>query len=147
MWGTTLFLLCEKGGLMTNNPLIAKWEELNKKKEPPKLPKIEDYAGEKTIADELKKSKLKPFELDPEFVKQLEFVKQFENKSTFPIDPTTKKLSTLKTYDPDDSKVSFQQVADKIQQGKANVASMSMEIDSMSIMRNKIIFEVYVDDL
>ena len=59
-----------------------------------------------------------------------------------------KKLKSpiLKTFDRDDLKVSFQQVADKIQQGKANVASMSMEIDSMSIMRNKIIFEVYVDD-
>ena len=53
----------------------------------------------------------------------------------------------LTTFDPDDLKVSFQQVVDKIQQGKAQVASMSMEIDSMSIMRNKIIFEVYVDDL
>ena len=147
MWGTTLCLLCEKGGLMTNNPLIQKWEEIHGKKEEPKLPKIEDYEGEETIADELKKSKLKPFELDPEFVKQLEFVKQFENKSTFPIDPTTKKLSTLKTFDPDSLKATFQQVVDKIQQGKAQVASMSMEIDSMSIMRNKIIFEVYVDDL
>ena len=39
--------------IMTN-PLIAKWEELNKKKEPPKLPKIEDYEGEKTIADVMK---------------------------------------------------------------------------------------------
>jgi hypothetical protein len=146
MWGATLCLLCEKGGLMTNNPLIAKWEELNKKKEPPKLPKIEDYEGEETIADELKKSKLKPFELDPEFVKQLEFVKQFENKSTFPIDTTTKNPPSLKTYDPDDSKVSFQQVADKIQQGKAQVLSMSMERDIMGIMRNKIIFEVSLDD-
>ena len=52
-----------------------------------------------------------------------------------------------KCYDPNDLKVSFQQVADKIQQGKANVASMSMERDIMGIMRNKIIFEVYVDDL
>ena len=56
------------------------------------------------------------------------------------------KSPILKSFDRDDLKVSFQQVADKIQQGKANVASMSMEIDSMSIMRNKIIFEVYVDD-
>jgi hypothetical protein len=113
---------------MTNNPLIAKWEELNKKKEPPKLPKIEDYEGEETIADELKKSKLKPFELDPEFVKQLEFVKQFENKSTFPIDPTTKKLSTLKSFDRDDLKVSFQQVAEQLQTSRAQVLSMSMEM-------------------
>jgi anthranilate/para-aminobenzoate synthase component I len=56
------------------------------------------------------------------------------------------KLPIHKTFDRDDLKVSFQQVADKIQQGKAQVANMSMEIDSMSIMRNKIIFEVYVDD-
>ena len=56
------------------------------------------------------------------------------------------KSPILKSFDRDDLKVSFQQVADKIQQGKAQVASMSMEIDSMSIMRNKIIFEVYVDD-
>ena len=56
------------------------------------------------------------------------------------------KPPSLTSYDPDSLKVSFQQVADKIQQGKAQVASMSMEIDSMSIMRNKIIFEVYVDD-
>ena len=105
---------------MTNNPLIAKWEELhNPKKEEPK--KVE-------------------YELAPEFVKQL------ENRFTLPTDPTTKKLPSLITYDPHDSKVSFQQVADKIQQGKAQVASMSMERDIMSIMRNKIIFEVYVDD-
>jgi hypothetical protein len=51
----------------------------------------------------------------------------------------------LKTYDRDDLKLSFQQVADKIQQGKAQVASMSREMDIMSIMPNKIIFEVYVD--
>ncbi len=57
------------------------------------------------------------------------------------------KPPSLTSYDPDSLKVSFQQVADKIQQGKAQVASMNMEIDSMSIMRNKIIFEVYVDDL
>jgi hypothetical protein len=102
------------------NPLIAKWEELNKKKEPPKFPKIEDCVGEETIADELKKSN---------------FIKAKNPKISF------------KSFDRDDLKVSFQQVVDKIQQGKAQVASMSMERDIMSIMRNKIIFEVYVDDL
>jgi len=53
----------------------------------------------------------------------------------------------LTSYDPDDLKVSFQQVAEKIKNGEAQVASMSMERDVMSIMPNKIIFEVYVDDL
>ena len=43
---------------MTNNPLIDKYFELYpEKKEPPKMPRIEDYEGEETIADELKKLK------------------------------------------------------------------------------------------
>jgi hypothetical protein len=67
------------------------------------------------------------------------FIEQAEN-----LNPPYPKLTT---YDPDDLNVSFRQVVDKIQQGKAQVASMSMERDIMSIMRNKIIFEVYVDDL
>jgi hypothetical protein len=109
---------------MTNNPLIAKWEELhNPKKEEPK--------PQKTYTEKLK---------------------ELRDTSCVPVNTpniTTKAnhIPSLKTYDPDDLKVSFQQVLDKIQQGKAQVASMSMEIDSMSIMRNKIIFEVYVDYL
>jgi hypothetical protein len=105
------------------NPLIQKWEELhNPKKEEPK--------PQKTIAD---------------------VMKELGDTSCVPANTpniiTAKNVSTsFKTFDRDNLKVSFQQVADKIQQGKANVASMSMEIDSMSIMRNKIIFEVYVDD-
>ena len=98
---------------MTNNPLIAKWEEIHGKKEEPK----------KEIGFELPKG----------------FMEQAEN-----LNPPYPKLTT---YDRDDLKVSFQQVVDKIQQGKAQVASMSMERDIMGIMRNKIIFEVYVDDL
>jgi hypothetical protein len=58
----------------------------------------------------------------------------------------SKPRKLAKCYDPDDLNVSFQQVVDKIQQGKAQVASMSMERDIMGIVRNKIIFEVYVDD-
>jgi hypothetical protein len=40
------------------NPLIDKYNEIYGKKEKPKLPRIEDYEGEETIADELKKSRL-----------------------------------------------------------------------------------------
>ena len=108
---------------MTNNPLIAKWEELhNPKKEPPK--------PQKTHTDKLK---------------------ELRDTSCVPVNTpniTTKAnhIPSFKTFDRDDLKISFYQVADKIEQGKAQVASMNMEIDSMSIMRNKIIFEVYVDD-
>ena len=109
------------------NPLIQKWEEIHGKKEEPKP---DYYKGEKSYAEELE---------------------ELGDTSCVPANTpniTTKAnhIPSLKTFDRDDLKVSFQQVADKIQQGKAQVASMSMEIDSMSIMRNKIIFEVYVDD-
>ncbi len=40
------------------NPLIDKYNEIYGKKEKPKLPRIEDYVGEETFADELKKSRL-----------------------------------------------------------------------------------------
>jgi hypothetical protein len=113
---------------MTNNPLIAKYEELYGKKEEPKP---DYYKGEKTHTDKLK---------------------ELRDTSTVPantpnIITKANHIPSFKTFDRDDLKISFYQVADKIEQGKAHVASMNMEIDSMSIMRNKIIFEVYVDDL
>jgi len=98
------------------NPLLQKYEELYGKKEPPKMPRIEDYEGEETIADELKK---------------------LRDTSTIPV-------SKIKTYDPDDLKVSFQQIAEKVKNGEAQVFSVSMEIDIMS--GTKITFEVYVND-
>ena len=50
------------------NPLLQKYEELYGKKEPPKMPRIEDYEGEETIADELKKSKSKLKTYEPDSV-------------------------------------------------------------------------------
>ncbi len=54
------------------------------------------------------------------------------------------KLSKLKSYDPGDLKVSFQQVAERVKNGEAQVSSMSMERDWMS--GTKITFEVSLDD-
>lgn len=50
------------------NPLLQKYDELYGKKEPPKMPPIEDCEGEETIADELKKSKSKLKTYDPDSV-------------------------------------------------------------------------------
>jgi len=116
------------------NPLIDKYNEIYGKKE--KLKKVE-------------------YELTPEFFEELKKLTSTNisittNCTNLPVSTSNTGITKLpihKTYDRDDLKVSFQQVADKIQQGKAQVASMSMERDIMSIMRNKIIFEVYVDDL
>ena len=60
-----------------------------------------------------------------------------------PLKPVEKpKLSKFTTYDPDSVNDSFQQIAEKIQQGKAQVVSMNMEFgDHM----NKLTFEVYLD--
>ena len=55
------------------------------------------------------------------------------------------KLSKLTTYDLDDLKASFQQVAERVKNNKAQVSSMSMEMD-VKYGLNKITFEVYVDD-
>ena len=89
------------------NPLLQKYEELYGKKEPPKMPRIEDYEGEETFADELKKSK-----------------------------------SNLKSYDPDDLKASFQQVAEKVKNGTAQVSNVSIEVEHYAYGK-KITFEVY----
>ena len=103
---------------MTNpHPLLQKYEELYGKKEEPK--KVE-------------------YELDPEFVKQL------ENKSTLPTDPTTKKLSTLTSYYNDNLQNGFLQIAEKLKNKKAKVSSMSMERDIMK--GTSITFEVRVWD-
>ena len=66
----------------------------------------------------------------------------YNSKPPEPPKPVEKpKLSTLKSYDLDDLKASFQQVAEKIKNGDAQVSSMNMEFgDHM----NKITFEVYV---
>jgi uncharacterized protein (DUF342 family) len=103
MWGTTLCLLCERGGLMTN-PLIAKWEELNKKKEEPK--------PQKTHTEKLK---------------------ELRDTSTVPVNTpniiTAKQmLPSFKTYDIDSINDSFLQIAEKVKNKKAQVVSMNMEM-------------------
>ena len=111
------------------NPLIQKWEEIHGKKEKTKVIKAENA-----------KVEIKGTQIGYTYTDEISVATSNTNISIT-------KPPSLIIYDPDDLNVSFQQVVDKIQQGKAQVASMSMERDIMSIMRNKIIFEVYVDDL
>ena len=92
---------------MTNNPLIAKWEELNKKKEEPK--------PQKTHTEKLK---------------------ELRDTSTVPANTpniTTKAnhIPSLITYDVDSGKDSFLQIAEKIKNGKAKVSSVSINADAV----------------
>ena len=102
---------------MTNNPLIAKWEELNKKTEEPK--------PQKTHTDKLK---------------------ELRDISTVPVNTpniTTKAnhIPSLTTYDVDSGKDSFLQTAEKVEKGQAKVSSVSVERDIYT--GTKITFEVW----
>jgi hypothetical protein len=86
------------------NPLIAKWEELNKKKEEPK--------PQKTHTEKLK---------------------ELRDTSTVPVNTpniiTANNASTsFKTYDVDSINDSFLQIAEKVKNKKAQVVSMNMEM-------------------
>ena len=92
---------------MTNNPLIAKWEELHNPKEEPK--------PQKTHTEELK---------------------ELRDTSCVPVNTpniTTKAnhIPSLKTYDVDSGKDSFLQIAEKIKNGKAKVSSVSINADAV----------------
>ena len=108
---------------MTNNPLLQKYEELYGKKEPPKMPRIEDYEGEETIADELKKTNI---------------IKG--NNAKVNVKP-----SRLSCFDSDATNDAFFQFAQKIKDGTAKVANVSIELDSYGNFSygKKITFEVY----
>ena len=101
------------------NPLIAKWEELNKKTEEPK--------PQKTHTDKLK---------------------ELRDTSTVPVNTpniTTKAnhIPSLTTYDVDSGKDSFLQTAEKVEKGQAKVSSVSVERDIYT--GTKITFEVWTN--
>jgi hypothetical protein len=75
----------------------------------------------------------------PKVIKDIRFAQEYECEFIKAENPKT----SLTTYDPDSVKVSFQQIAEKVKNGEAQVSSMSMEMDIMS--GTKITFEVYVN--
>jgi hypothetical protein len=91
---------------MTNNPLIAKWEELHNPKEEPKL--------QKTHTEELKE--LRDTSCVP--------------ANTPNIITKANHIPSLITYDVDSGKDSFLQIAEKIKNGKAKVSSVSINADT-----------------
>ena len=109
--------------LMTNNPLIAKWEELhNPKKEPPK--KVED---------------------EPSFKDKLKELRDTSTVSVNTPNIITKAnpIPSLITYDVDSGKDSFLQTAEKVEKGQAKVSSVSVERDFYT--GTKITFEVWTN--
>jgi hypothetical protein len=114
---------------MTNNPLIAKWEEIHgKKKEEPK-PKIIDEVGSIPSKEVIEKLR----QLQPNS-------KVISSISTSPNPPS------LVSYDVDSGKNSFLQVAELVKQNKAKITSMSMSVDTTELFAKTISFEVMVAD-
>ena len=112
--------------LMTNNPLIAKWEELhNPKKEPPK--KVED---EPSFKDKLKE------------LRDTSTVSITNSNSPYGITKANP-IPSLITYDVDSGKDSFLQTAEKVEKGQAKVSSVSVERDFYT--GTKITFEVWTN--
>jgi hypothetical protein len=129
------------------NPLIQKWEELNKKKEEPA-----------PIDNKIQ------YELDPKFVEQLKDVNTLSTLSvignsgpaiTAASNYYTATNSTINykpkpvtTYDVDSCNDSYFQVAEQIKNGKARVTNMSMEQgwNSSYFPEKKVIFEVALYD-
>lgn len=70
-------------------------------------------------------------------------IEDCEGEETIADELKKSKSRKIKSYDPDDLKVSFQQIAEQVKNGEAQVSSMSMEMDIMS--GTKITFEVYVN--
>jgi nitric oxide reductase large subunit len=110
-----------------SNPLLQKYEELYGKKEEPKVIKTDELVTVEQLDDAFKNW------ASSTSIKGTQIGYTYTDEITKP--------PTLKSYDLDDLKVSFFQVAGQLQTGKAQVVSMNMEFgDHM----NKITFEVYV---
>ena len=112
------------------NPLIAKWEELNKKKEEPK--------PQKTHTEKLKE------------LRDISTVSITNSNSPYGITKANH-IPSLTTYDVDSGKDSFLQTAEKVEKGQAKVTSVTLNRDAVggifSTGRTTITFEVEVWDI
>jgi hypothetical protein len=131
------------------HPLLENYEKYYGKKEEPKIPRIEDYEGEKTIADELKEIK-EVYELPEKFKNNSGIISTDPTKNF--ITATNANVSVkpraLQTYDVDSCKDEFLRVAEKVKQGDARVTCLTMNSELVSGfptgLRQTVTFEVQV---
>ena len=129
------------------HPLLENYEKYYGKKEEPKLPKIEDYEGEKTIADELEELRdtstiLVTTPKGTDIIKSNYISATNANVSIKP--------RALQTYDVDSCKDEFLRVAEKVKQGDARVTCLTMNSELVSGfptgLRQTVTFEVQLND-
>ena len=130
-----------------NNPLLDKYFELYpEKKEEPKVIKADELVTVAQLDDAFKNwassTSIKGTQIGYTYTDEISIPSNLTSPSVATSTTGITKASPIKSYDLDDLKVSFFQVAGQLQTGKAQVASMNMEFgDHM----NKITFEVYLD--
>jgi hypothetical protein len=125
------------------NPLIEKYFELYpEKKEKPKLPRIEDYKGEKTIADEVKEEK----DIFSKYMENLNFPyappQSVATSNTGITAANPFPITKLTSYDNESLNDSFLQIAEKVKNKQAQIYSMNMDIDQQT-RTQRITFEVW----
>lgn len=145
------------------HPLLENYEKYYGKKEEPKIPRIEDYEGEKTIADELKeikevsslsKEQLEVLAPDLSTTSGTSGIASISTRSNFITTSNstvsiTQKPKAIKTFDTEYSKDCFLQIAEKIKDQTAKVTCITMNADVVSNFHTglrTIIFEVQVYD-
>lgn len=146
------------------HPLLENYEKYYGKKEKPKIPRIEDYEGEKTIADELKEikevsslSKEQHEVLAPDLsttsgtsgIVSINTRSNFITTSNQTVSISTPNLRTFSSYDLDSINQSFLEVADKIKMNKAQVTNMEVTFDKnygYNASTKTLTFSVRVDE-
>ena len=154
------------------HPLLENYEKYYGKKKEPKIPRIEDYEGEKTIADELKEIKevsslpkeqhevLAPYLSSPYLsttsgtsgiasvsTSSAYITASNANVSITPKLPTPN-LRTFSSYDIYSINQSFLEVADQIKMNKAQVTNMEVSFDKnfgYNLSTKTLTFSVQVD--
>lgn len=134
-----------------SNPLIEKWEELNKKKEEPKVA-FELTPEFKEAIDKQKEDRIRYLASLPKDLPSVttgtgvtasNYTAAYNSSISY-----SPKPKPFTTYDRDNTRLQFLQVAEMVKYGKAVVRGMTTEINfnhSYSADQHKVVFEVYLD--
>jgi hypothetical protein len=135
------------------NPLLDKFYELYpEKKEEPKVIKADELVTVAQLDDAFKNwassTSIKGTQIGYTYTDEISIPSNLTSPSVATSTTGITKPPTLKSYDIDDLKASFQQVAEKIKNGEAQVVSMNMEMGHKYINTTgaRITFEVSLDD-
>ena len=122
------------------------------KKEEPKVIKADELVTVEQLDDAFKNwassTSIKGTQIGYSYTDEISIPSNLTTPSVATSTTGITKASSIKSYDLDDLKASFQQVAERVKNGEAQVSSMSMEMGHKYINTTgaRITFEVCLDD-